>query len=58
MLSAKNVYINDNLGVVSPSLEETLVAMSKIENSFTGNLDELIINLGLANKKDKGQYSK
>ena len=51
MLAKKNVFIHENLGVMSSSLDETLKSLSIIEEQLTKNLDTVIMSEAIKNSK-------
>ena len=53
LLAKNNVFIDSNLGVISNSLEETLKAVSVIENKLTQSMDQAILDVVCENVKYK-----
>lgn len=49
-LAKNNVFVNENYGVISPSLEKTLLSLKNIESEFTSKLDKIIMNEAIKNR--------
>lgn len=49
IMASNGIFINNAYGIISPSLEETLISLGKIENKFTKVLDKTIMNETIRN---------
>lgn len=44
IMASNDVYVNKPYGVISSSLDDTVISLGKIENKFTAKLDKTIMN--------------